>query len=157
MRARQEHRNDPHGVPDVKVIVSTACYHFTSFHFYVYMCVCYMFLFWQSHFSWLSNKMFGFELSFYFAFFLKLKQRHPVNHCAQEEGHISTIHKMCVCLTAQWIPDTSRKWTHSPLTRFGLVQSLTPSIGQDLTYSLLRIKSEHKWFEGSERDVSEPG
>ena len=41
-RARQEHRNGPHGVPDVKVIVPT----------FVSMCVLlYMFVFWQSRFS----------------------------------------------------------------------------------------------------------
>ena len=32
-RARQEHGNDLHGVPDVKVIVPSACFHLISFHF----------------------------------------------------------------------------------------------------------------------------
>ena len=32
-RARQEHRKDPHGVPGVKVIVPSACFHLTSFPF----------------------------------------------------------------------------------------------------------------------------
>ena len=37
-RATQEHRNDPHGVPDVKVIVPSACFHLISFPL-VSMCV----------------------------------------------------------------------------------------------------------------------
>ena len=36
--ARQEHRDGPHGVPDVKVFVPSACFHLISFPF-VSMCV----------------------------------------------------------------------------------------------------------------------
>ena len=60
-RARQEHRNDPHDIPGVKVLVPSACFHLIEFHIRVYVCVCYLFVFWQSRFSWLSNKMFEFE------------------------------------------------------------------------------------------------
>ena len=37
--ARQEHRNDPHGIPDVQVIVPSVWFHFISFHFRVNVCV----------------------------------------------------------------------------------------------------------------------